>query len=686
MECLVQQARVDLVTSQLGVWRTRVASCDTEGSGYVAGDDCSPTNTEINNLITSLSAGTSTVNNVPTGSNGFIEAFSDILNATSLDMIAAYMYCDYRSECTEEVGSYSCACLTGYTGTANECLDIDECSDNTTCDSNAACANSLGSYECTCDAGYSGTGSPGNCSDIDECTDLTNPHSCADNATCTNNPGSYDCACDEGWTGDGFSCANIDECAISTDDCHANATCFDTEGSYTCTCIDGYTGNGTYCADIDECTIGGYCDGNATCVNTVGSFACSCNDGYQGTGLLGECIDINECVDDLHPSGCHANASCTNTPGSNTCMCIAGFEGDGFEGANFTGCSDVDECALGTDDCGANSFCNNTEGSFTCTCNPGFTGIPTDGCTDIDECTEVVNACDEQANCTNNEGSYTCACNAGYSGTGYYGECADINECLDDAHPHGCDAFATCNNTVGGNTCMCPDGFTGDGYVDGTGCTDLDECADSETTSCAWNAECSNNNGSYTCTCPEGYTGDGTVCIEPLSRCNITSDLNPDCAFSNSTSCDFATDRPTQASTIFEYFRYFFKVPETIQVAQCDATTTTTSPVTTTSVVAAALASLTDICDAIEYTGPKISAYTDTTTLETVELFHYNGYFQWFDIGTCVETTDSGAIGCVQRYVQRPAITIRRYSETKYQLQIERVWIAGSCEVSLINN
>ena len=48
---------------------------------------------------------------------------------------------------------------------------------------------------------------------------------------------------------------------------------------------------------------------------------------------------------------------------------------------------------------------------------------------------------------------------------------ADINECLDDAHPHGCDAFATCNNTVGGNTCMCPDGFTGDGYVDGTGCT-----------------------------------------------------------------------------------------------------------------------------------------------------------------------------------------------------------------------
>ena len=31
------------------------------------------------------------------------------------------------------------------------------------------------------------------------------------------------------------------------------------------------------------------------------------------------------------------------------------------------------------------------------------------------------------------------------------------------------------------------------------------------------------------------------------------------------------------------FFRYFFKVPETIQVAQCDATATTTSPATTTS-------------------------------------------------------------------------------------------------------
>jgi len=127
-------------------------------------------------------------------------------------------------------------------------------------------------------------------------------------------------------------------------------------------------------------------------------------------------------------------------------------------------------------------------------------------------------------------------------------------------------------------------------------------------------------------------------------------------------------------------FRYFFKVPETIQEVQC-ATSTTTSPATV-----ATLDSIMamEICDVNEYTGPRISAYVDTTTFETVELFHYNGYFQWFDLGICLETSNSGPIGCVQRYVQRPAITIRRYSATKYQLQIERVWFAGSCEVALI--
>lgn len=36
--------------------------------------------------------------------------------------------------------------------------------------------------------------------------------------------------------------------------------------------------------------------------------------------------------------------------------------------------SDIDECALGTDNCDPNATCNNTKDAFNCTCNAGFAG------------------------------------------------------------------------------------------------------------------------------------------------------------------------------------------------------------------------------------------------------------------------------------------------------------------------
>ena len=40
----------------------------------------------------------------------------------------------------------------------------------------------------------------------------------------------------------------------------------------------------------------------------------------------------------------------------------------------FVSWTDIDECALGTDNCDATATCTDTEGSFNCTCNPGFEG------------------------------------------------------------------------------------------------------------------------------------------------------------------------------------------------------------------------------------------------------------------------------------------------------------------------
>ena len=231
--------------------------------------------------------------------------------------------------------SDTCAMESGYqcSGMPSVCADIDECTDNTDdCSPNAACANTTGSYTCTCMTGYTGNGMGANgCTDVDECTDETDD--CLAAATCANTPGAYTCACPTGYDGDGTTagtgCTDIDECGTS-DDCVAEASCANTDGAFTCTCADGLTGDGhtsgTGCADVDECgAMADTCDDNATCANTSGGFTCTCNDGYTGDGMT--CADVDECV--TGADNCDPNATCTNTAGSFTCACPTGFTGDG---------------------------------------------------------------------------------------------------------------------------------------------------------------------------------------------------------------------------------------------------------------------------------------------------------------------------------------------------------------------
>ena len=83
------------------------------------------------------------------------------------------------------------------------CTDIDECTTGQdSCHSNATCSNNVGSYSCQCNSGFSGNGTV--CTDIDECT--TGQDSCHSNATCSNNVGSYSCQCNSGFSGSGRYC------------------------------------------------------------------------------------------------------------------------------------------------------------------------------------------------------------------------------------------------------------------------------------------------------------------------------------------------------------------------------------------------------------------------------------------------------------------------------------------------
>lgn len=139
-----------------------------------------------------------------------------------------------------------------------------------------------------------------------------------------------------------------------------------------------------------------------------------------------------------------------------------------------------------------------------CACAAGYETLDGETCTDIDECAEGTDDCDANASCTNTPGSFTCVCNAGYEGDGV--TCTDIDECAEGTA--GCDASATCTNTAGGFDCSCNEGYEGDG----SSCTDTDGCA---TAPCDANASCTDAPApatGATCTCNEGYEGDGLTC------------------------------------------------------------------------------------------------------------------------------------------------------------------------------
>ena len=57
---------------------------------------------------------------------------------------------------------------------------------------------------------------------------------------------------------------------------------------------------------------------------------------------------------DCEGLSCGANAHCEDTGGGPECVCDDGYEGDG------TTCTDIDECALGTQRCDENATCSFT--------------------------------------------------------------------------------------------------------------------------------------------------------------------------------------------------------------------------------------------------------------------------------------------------------------------------------------
>ncbi|XP_071998608.1 uncharacterized protein [Engystomops pustulosus] len=431
--------------------------------------------------------------------------------------------CANNTKCTNLPGNYSCECLAGYEGDPTLlCIDIDECSLNTTfCPNQSVCVNANGFFECQCLQGYRGI----NCSDIDEC--LENITDCPLHSHCINMPGLYDCKCQKGY--DGENCTDIDECS-TTNNCSAWANCTNTDGSYDCTCRNGYTGNGIECVDIDECYVNAsICGEKATCNNSIGSYECSCEIGF--ILINGSCLDDDECSRPEYCSG--SGRLCMNTIGSFTCACQPGFT------MVNDSCIDIDECLdPNLNNCSVNAVCSNVAGSYDCACKANYTG---DGvnCTVIDECHLSTTYCEQ--NCISFLGGHMCSCNIGYKVNELNNsKCDDIDECANITSP--CAGNATCTNLQGNYSCYCLPGFEGEGNFE---CIDIDECANI-TSPCAMNATCTNLPGNFSCHCMSGFEGDGMhECIAIKSTTDFPT-LTPD---SNTTAIDTAATSSTNDMT-----------------------------------------------------------------------------------------------------------------------------------------
>lgn len=477
----------------------------------------------------------------------------------------------YRCACPEGLwsdGSRGCECPKGFVDDGEGlCVDVDECAEGThDCQPTAVCENNDGGYDCDCSEfeeiglepdmaggcscpGGFAPGEDGVCADIDECA--INTDNCVDPSVCVNVDYGFQCNCppENGEVSDGFGgcmcnfgyeygddgvCVDTDECVEGTSNCDSPATCNNGAGNYYCTCPDGYgwdedgfggcrcpigyEDTGTGCFDIDECEDGtAGCDSPAICTNYDSSFSCDCpegsgyvpdgwggclcTEGFEDSGVA--CVDIDECDQDL--DNCVEPATCSNFPGGFTCVCPegSGYVSDGLGGCECpdgfedtgSGCVDIDECLLESDDCVDPATCANVPGAFTCECPEGY-GYVSDG----------------------NGG---CVCPPGFTDSGT--ACVDADECA--LETDNCTGAATCQNVEGGFICECPEGtgYVPDesggcscnpGYLDtGVGCTEIDEC-EQGTDNCIEPATCINQDGWFQCQCPDGYYWSGAACYD----------------------------------------------------------------------------------------------------------------------------------------------------------------------------
>lgn len=320
--------------------------------------------------------------------------------------------------CVNVEGSFSCLCDTGFqlSAESNECVDINECEDygRPVCGA-WRCENSPGSYRCvrSCQPGFH-LAPAGECIDIDECANDT---MCGSHGFCDNTDGSFRCLCDQGFenSASGWDCVDVNECELMLAVCGA-ALCENVEGSFLCLCANDLE---EYDAQEGRCRPrggGGQSVPEApTGDHHPGPSRMECYSGQEDqpcSSLRGRNTTQAECC---CTQGASWGDTCAPCPAEDSVefseICPSGKGYIPVEGAWMFGqttYTDADECMMFGPGLCQNGRCLNTVPGYICLCHPGYHyNAARRQCEDHDECQDTV--C-ENGECVNTDGSFHCYC------------------------------------------------------------------------------------------------------------------------------------------------------------------------------------------------------------------------------------------------------------------------------------
>ncbi|XP_069053640.1 sushi, nidogen and EGF-like domain-containing protein 1 isoform X2 [Lepisosteus oculatus] len=359
-------------------------------------------------------------------------------------------------DCITGHPSFTCSCLTGYTGRRCQ-IDVNECS-SYPCQNGGTCIDGQNNFTCHCHPGYTGLFCE---TDINECEGRL----CRNGGVCVEGVGNFTCQCEPGFTGSVCE-TDINEC--ESQPCLNGGKCVDLTNSYTCECSLPFTGL--------------HCETElVTLINSSFTDADKQTDPEKLTNSsFTDSVNATECV-------CQNGGSCVDSNG--TCECPTGFTGDYCQFVSQTPCSSNRPCPDG-------GPCLEYGGTYLCTCQTGIAEADT---SDLYPFVQPRSVCDSSpclngGLCYERDGGYTCECKRGYRGK--HCEKVRLSVCVSSPCRNG----GSCREEGGGYRCACPYRFTGRHCEIGK----PDPCSSSP---CLNGGTCFHYIGKYKCECAEDYSG-----------------------------------------------------------------------------------------------------------------------------------------------------------------------------------